>query len=117
MKKARRQAVRHPPQTGVAKYWKIQRATGIGVVTGFLAIMIAGLSSLSRDGLLYPYAALLAVTAFCGASILWITMFDMRTRGTSGRMRPIRGFDIAIALALMLPSLYALSLIWSDLGL
>ena len=58
-----------------------------------------------------------ALTAFCGASVLWITVFDMRARGTSGRMRPIRGFDVAVGLALLLPSLYALSLIWRDLGL
>ena len=49
-----------------------------------------------RDSALYPYAALLALTAFCGASVLWITVFDMSARGTSGRMRPIRIFDIAI---------------------
>ena len=117
MKKARRKAFRHPHQTGVAQHWTIQRATGIGVVTGFLAIMVAGLFSLTRDSFLYPYGALLAVTAFCGASILWITMFDMRTRGTSGRMRPIRAFDIAVGLALLVPSLYALSQVRADLGL
>ena len=55
--------------------------------------------------------------ALCGASILWITAIDMRARGTSGRMRPIRGFDGAIGLGLLLPSLYALSLVWADLGL
>ena len=70
-----------------------------------------------RDAGLYPYAALLAVTAFCGASILWITAFDMRTRGTSGRMRPVRTFDIAIGLALLAPALYAFWLISGALGL
>jgi hypothetical protein len=30
---------------------------------------------------------------------------------------PIRGFDLAVALALLAPSLYALSLIWERLGL
>ena len=90
---------------------------GAGLIGGLAAILIAGLFPLSRDGLLYPYAALLAATALCGASILWITVIDMRARGTSGRMRPIRGFDAAVGLGLLLPSLYALSLVWADLGL
>ena len=59
--------------------------------------------------------ALLAAAVFCGASILWITVFDMRARGTSGRMRPIRVFDLAVGLALLVPSLYALTLIWPEL--
>ncbi len=87
------------------------------MLSGLAAVLIAGLFPLRRDGLLYPYAALLALTALCGASILWITVVDMRARGTSGRMRPIRGFDAAVGLALLLPSFYALSMIWRDLGL
>lgn len=96
--------------------WTIQRATGTGLLTGLAAILIAGLFSLTDVRLLYFYAALLVATALCGASILWITAFDMRARGTSGRMRPIRGFDVALGLALLAPSLYALSLIWEPLG-
>ena len=97
--------------------WTIQRATGVGVVTGLAAVLVAGLFSLNDPWLLYFYAGLLAATALCGASILWITAFDMRSRGTSGRMRPIRGFDVAVGLALLAPSLYALSLIWDALEL
>ena len=117
-RRARRaQAARHPAHPDLLRSWTIQRATGIGVTCGLAAVLIAGLFSLSRDGLLYPYAVLVAATALCGASILWITVFDMRARGTSGRMRPIRGFDVAVGLALLAPSLYALSLIWPNLGL
>ena len=116
-RRARQARARHPAHPAVLEAWTIQRATGVGVLCGLAAILIAGLFSLSRDGLLYPYAALLAATALCGASILWITAFDMRARGTSGRMRPIRGFDAALGLALLAPSLYALSLVWPQLGL
>ena len=63
------------------------------------------------------YAGLLAFTALCGISILWITMLDIRNRGRGGRMRPIRAFDIAAATALLLPSAYALWRVWPDLGL
>ena len=111
-----RSAFRHRPPGGPLAGWTMQRASGIGVVCGLLALLIAGLFSTSGD-LLYPYAALLGLTALCGASVLWITASDMRTRGTSGRMRPIRGFDAALGLALLLPSLYALSLVWPQLGL
>ena len=116
-RRARQAAARHAAHPAALRGWTISRATGIGVLTGIAAILIAGLFSLRRDGLLYPYAGLLAATALCGASILWITAFDMRTRGTSGRMRPIRGFDLAVGLALLAPSLYALSLVWPELGL
>ena len=97
--------------------WTIQRASGVGIACGIAAILIAGLFSTSADRLLYPYVLLLGLTALCGASVLWITAADMRSRGTSGRMRPIRGFDAALGLALLLPSLYALSLVWPQLGL
>jgi hypothetical protein len=116
-RRARRRPAAHSASLHQLKGWTIPRATGVGLLCGLAALLVAGTFSLDRDGLLYPYAALLAVTALCGASILWITAFDMRSRGTSGRMRPIRGFDIAVALALLAPSLYALSLIWDDLGI
>lgn len=96
--------------------WTIGRASIVGIVAGLVALLMVSFRD-PRDAGLYPYAALLAVTAFCGASILWITAFDMRTRGTSGRMRPVRAFDIAIGLALLAPSLYALARISSALGL
>lgn len=97
--------------------WTIQRASGAGVTCGIAAVLIAGLFRTLPDGLLHFYALLLAATAFCGASVLWITAADMRRRGTSGRMRPIRGFDAALGLALLLPALYALSLVWPQLDL
>lgn len=98
----------HRRPRGLLGGWTLQRASGAGFVCGIAAILLAGLLD-TTGPLLYPYAALLLLTALCGASVLWITASDMRTRGTSGRMRPIRGFDAALGLALLLPSLYALS--------
>lgn len=112
-----RQSHAHHHAPPALRAWTIQRATSVGILAGFAAILLAGFTDTMPDGALYPYAALLALTAFCGASILWITAFDMRARGTSGRMRPIRSFDLAIGGALLAPSLYALSLIWESLGL
>ena len=96
--------------------WTISRASMLGIVTGVVAVLMVSFRD-PRDVGLYPYAALVALTAFCGASVLWITAFDMRERGTSGRMRPVRTFDIAIGLALLAPSLYAFWRISGPLGL
>jgi len=109
----KRRSTPEPPRG--LKLWTIQRSTTIGIATGLSAVLLASMLGGWPGGLLYPYVGLLGVTAFCGASILWITAVDMRTRGTSGRMRPIRGFDVAIALALLLPALYGLSLVWPEL--
>ena len=98
-------------------FWTIQRATVIGIVAGLSALIVSALISGRPGGLLDAYAALLAFTAFCGASILWITLIDVRSRGRGGRMRPIRAFDVAAALLLILPSLYAFSRVWPELRL
>lgn len=95
----------------------MQRATGTGIVAGLAALLLAVVIQSWPEGLLYPYAALLVLTVFCGVSILWITASDMRTRGTSGRMRPIRGFDLALGFILLVPALYGLWLIAPEIAL
>lgn len=97
------------------KAWTLPRATAIGIPGGLAALLVAGALDAWPDQLLYPYAALLALTAFCGASILLITARDMRIRGTSHLMRPIRGFDLVIGAILLLPAAYALWLVWPRL--
>ena len=95
----------------------MQRATGTGIVAALGALLLAVIIQSWPEGLLYPYAALLVLTAFCGISILWITASDMRTRGTTGRMRPIRGFDLALGFVLLVPALYGLWLIAPEIAL
>ena len=112
MKRTRRTA----PATGL-KRWTIQRASAVGAASGLAALLLATILRSWPEALLYPYAGLLALAAACGASILWITAIDMRDRGTSGRMRPIRGFDLALGLILLIPSVYGLSVIVPELGL
>jgi len=104
-----------PPKEGMLGFWTIQRATVTGIAAGLSALIVSALISGRPGALLDGYAALLGFTAFCGASILWITIVDMRSRGRGGRMRPIRAFDIAAALLLILPALYALNLVWPEL--
>lgn len=102
---------------GLARAWTLRRATGVGITAGVAALLVAILFDFWPDDLLYPYAGLLALTALCGASILLITARDMRQRGTSHLMRPIRGFDLVTGTLLLLPAGYALSEIWPRLGL
>ena len=96
-------------------FWTIQRAMAVGIAAGLSALIVSAMISGWPGALLDAYAGLLAFTAFCGASILWITMLDMRNRGRGGRMRPIRAFDVAAGLMLVLPSLYALRKVWPEL--
>lgn len=98
-------------------FWTIQRATVAGVAAGLSALIVSAMIGGWPGLLLYFYAGLLAFTAFCGGSVLWITLIDIRTRGRGGRMRPIRAFDVAAGLMLVLPSLYALRMVWPALGL
>ena len=97
--------------------WTVQRASGLGIVVGLIAAVTAAVYGSWPEGILYPYSMLLALTAFCGASILWITMVDMRTHARGGRVRPIRAFDVAIGLVLVLPSIYALRRLWPEFGI
>jgi len=97
--------------------WTIQRATVTGIALGLTALLIAAMLSGWPGPLFYLYVALLALTMVCGLSILLITVRDIRTRGRGGRMRPIRAFDIAMGLVLLVPAGYGLWLVWPELGL
>ncbi len=116
-RRKRRAAYFRPARKGLIERWTIQRATMIGIIAGLLALLLGGLFGTAREPLLYFYAFLLLVTAACAASILWITASDMRDRGTSGRMRPIRAFDLAVGAILLIPSVYALTEAAPALGL
>lgn len=106
-----------PPAEGVLARWTIQRATVVGIAAGLGALLVSAAIGSLPEGTLYLYGGLLGLTILCGVSILWITVRDMRTRGRGGRMRPIRAFDVAVGLLLILPAAYALRAIWSELGL
>jgi len=95
--------------------WTIKRASNWGLAFGAAALLIQAIFGEETRWLFLLYVALLALTALCGASILWITAFDMKRRGTSHLMRPVRGFDIAVGLVLLLLAGYALKLAWPAL--
>jgi hypothetical protein len=57
----------------------------------------------------WPFAGALALAAFCGLSVLLITILDMVAHKRGESLRPVRAFDIAIGTALAVPSLIQLS--------
>lgn len=90
-------------------WWTIGRASGLGASAGLLALILWPLCATFQEPLRLPFVAALAVTAFCGASILLITIIDIGLRRDRGaRVRPIRSYDVALSLLMMVPSLMAL---------
>jgi hypothetical protein len=106
-----------PPPQGLRSRWTIQRATGAGIVLGLAALLVSVAFGSWAEALLYPYALLVALAFFCGASILWITFFDMRARDRGAQVRPIRMFDVVAGIVIAAPSAYALWRVLPLLGL
>jgi hypothetical protein len=90
----------------ILEHWTVRRASGVGVVTGVISVILWPFSAYYQDLVRALYVVALAVTAFCGASILWITATDILLHPRRGqRMRPVRAFDIALGLLLAVPTL------------
>jgi hypothetical protein len=89
-------------------WWTIGRATGTGITAGLLSVILWPVFASWPEALLWPFVAALAVTAFCGLSILLITLKDIYTRSRGTLMHRIRIFDIVLGLLLAGPSLLQL---------
>ncbi|HEV2748183.1 MAG TPA: hypothetical protein VGW34_12900 [Allosphingosinicella sp.] len=90
------------------KWWTISRASGTGVTAGLAALLLWPAYAAWQDPLRAAYVAALALTAFCGVSILVITAADILRHRRGRRLRPVRAFDVLLAILLALPSLLAL---------
>ena len=91
------------------KIWTIRDALAVGIVAGLVAMILWPVYAASNDFLL-PFLMALAITGFCGLSVLCITVIDLalhRRRGA--RLVPIRVFDILLGLLLAIPSLIELN--------
>jgi hypothetical protein len=87
----------------------VKRATGIGVLAGLAALVLRLLAPSWPALLRLPFLLLCVLAAVCGLSILWITAVDRLRYGRRGeRLVPLRVFDVALALLLAVPSLWAL---------
>lgn len=93
------------------RWWTIGRATGVGVVAGLAALILWPIYAALQDAVLIPFLVALALAAFCGVSILWISAVDLATQQRGVQMRKVRTFDIVLGILLAGPSavqLYAL---------
>ena len=88
----------------VLRWLTISRATGIGITAGLAALLLWPLYAAWQEPVLPAFAAALLVAAACGAAILWITAVDLLTQRRGARLRPVRAFDVAVGLLLLLPS-------------
>ena len=103
-----------PPPRGPLAGWTVQRAEVTGIGLGLVALLVSAFAE-SRTAILI-YAALLALTLLCGASILLISATDAHKRQRGDLVRPIRMFDLAMGAALILPPAYGLWRVWRLLG-
>jgi polyferredoxin len=87
----------------------LERATGAGVAAGLLAFLLWPAFLFFGKLVLAPFLIALAGAALCGASMLWITIVDLLTHRRRGeRLRPVRAFDVVLALLLTVPPLLEL---------
>ncbi len=89
--------------------WTIHQVSGAGCTAGLAALVLwpayAGWPQIVQ----LPFIAALAMAAICGVSMLWMTAQDLRRRsGRGSRLKPIRTFDVVLALMLAVPSLLEL---------
>jgi len=87
-------------------WWTIGRASGVGVTAALLGLVLWPFYSSYGEPLELPFQVAALLAGLCGASILLITGFDLifhRRRGD--RLRPVRAFDLSLAVALILLSL------------
>ena len=89
-------------------FWDAGRATGTGVVAGLAALILWPIYAAYQEAVLWLFVAVLAVTAFCGLSLLIITLKDMYSRTRGKLMQRIRIFDIVLGLILAVPSVVQL---------
>jgi len=98
----------------VFRAWTIGRAAGAGAVAGLSALLLWPIYAVGID-VLPLFLIALTTSAFCGLSLLVITLIDLavhRRRGS--RLRPIRAFDLILGLALAVPSLVELRIVLPD---
>jgi hypothetical protein len=90
-------------------WWTIGRATGTGVIAGLVAVVLWPVYAAWPEPWGVPFIVMLGVTAFCGASILLLTLKDIYSRSRGTIMHRIRIFDVALGLLLLVPSLVQLN--------
>lgn len=94
----------------MTRFGSVPRVTAFGVGAALLALLLWIATSHRPETFVIPYVAALATTAACGLFILLATILDSINNPRRGaRIRPIRGFDVAVGTMLAGPSLWALT--------
>jgi hypothetical protein len=97
------------------KSWTLQKAAGAGIVSGCAALILWPLYAAFQERVLPPFLLILAITAFCGISVLAITIIDIAAHRRRGdRLLPIRALDVILGLALAVPCIAELLAILPD---
>ncbi len=86
----------------------MRQATRTGFLAGLAALLLWPIYAVTQDPVRPVFVAALAVTAFCGASILFITAIDLATVSRGRSILPARIFDLALGALLALPASAAL---------
>ena len=94
---------------GLLPEWTARTASGPGLVAGCAAVLLWPGYAIFQGILFAPFVIALGLCAFCGTSILILTIVDFRNNRRGRRVRPIRAFDILFGLMLAVPSGFALS--------
>ena len=95
-------------------WWTIRRATGIGVTTAFVALLFWPLHD-RWTYLIWVQLLLAGIAGFCGASIIFITLSDLRLhRRRNPRLRPLRVFDFAVAALLIALATIQIDSLWGE---
>ena len=90
-------------------FWSVGHATRIGLTAGFAALLLWPAYATWQAPVRELFVAALTVTAFCGASILFISAIDLLTVTRSRAVLPARLFDLALGAMLAIPSGAALA--------
>ena len=88
--------------------WTIRRATGTGIMAGLAAFLLWPIYAAYQERVLWAFVAALALAAFCGVSILLMTIADLLLRRRGESVRPVRAFDFVVGLMLTVPTLLEL---------
>jgi hypothetical protein len=89
--------------------WSVKRASGVGVTSALLAFLLWPFTGLFDPLFAWLFMLCAAISGLCGFSILVMTIRDIATRPRRGsRIRPMRGFDTALALILIALSWFEL---------
>lgn len=94
----------------MTRFASVPRVTAYGAVAALAALLLWVLYGRWPETFVVPYVAALVATAACGLFVLFATVTDAVNNPRRGvRIRPIRGFDVAVGVLLAGPSLWALS--------